>query len=154
MQVMNLIREFEMVRMKESQTIKDYAEQLLTIANKVRLLGKEFSNERVVQKIFVTLPEKYEATISSLENTKDLSSITLAELLNALQALEQRRLMRQGSSVEGAFQAKTQTNEGNTRRRKNKKNNNKPSNNNNKKTGTYPPCPHCKKTNHPQQKCW
>lgn len=149
MQVMNLIREFEMVRMKESQTIKDYAEQLLTIANKVRLLGKEFSDERVVQKIFVTLPEKYEATISSLENTKDLSSITLAELLNALQALEQRRLMRQGSSVEGAFQAKTQTNEGNTRRRKNKKNNNKPSNNNNQKTGTYPPCPHCKKTNHP-----
>ena len=94
MQVMNLIREFEMVRMKESQTIKDYIEQLLTIANKVRLLGKEFSDERVVQKIFVTLPEKYEATISSFENSKDLSSITLAKLLNALQALEQRRLMR------------------------------------------------------------
>ena len=84
MQVMNLIREFEMVRMKESQTIKDYAEQLLTIANKVKLLGKEFFYERVVQKIFVTLPEKYKAIISSLENSKDLSSITLAELLNAL----------------------------------------------------------------------
>ena len=50
MQLMNMIREFEMVRMKESRTIKDYAEQLLTIANKVRLLGKEFSDERVVQK--------------------------------------------------------------------------------------------------------
>ena len=50
MQVMNLIQEFEIVRIKESQTIKDYAEQLLTIANKVRLLGKEFSDERVVQK--------------------------------------------------------------------------------------------------------
>ena len=84
MQVMNLIREFEMVRMKESQTIKDYAEQLLTIANKVKLLGKEFFYERVVQIFFVTLPEKYKATISSLENSKDLSSITLAELLNAL----------------------------------------------------------------------
>ena len=94
MQVMNLIREFEMVRMKESQTIKDYIEQLLTIANKVRLLGKDFSDERVVQKNFVTLLEKYEATISSFENSKDLSSITLAKLLNALQALEQRRLMR------------------------------------------------------------
>ncbi|RVW46366.1 Copia protein [Vitis vinifera] len=35
MHVMNLIREFEMVRMKESRTIKDYAEQLLTIANKL-----------------------------------------------------------------------------------------------------------------------
>ena len=42
MQVMNLIREFEMSIMKESQTIKDYAEQLLSIANKVRLSGKEF----------------------------------------------------------------------------------------------------------------
>lgn len=84
MQVMNSIREFEMVKMKESQTIKDYVEQLLTIENKVRLLGKEFSDERVVQNFFVTLLEKYEATISSLENSKDLSSITLAELLNAL----------------------------------------------------------------------
>nr|CAN65221.1 hypothetical protein VITISV_042416 [Vitis vinifera] len=44
MQVMNLIREFEMVMM-ESQTIKDYAEQLLTIANKVRLLATCFANE-------------------------------------------------------------------------------------------------------------
>ena len=95
MHVMNLIREFEMVRMNESQTIKDYVEQLLTIANKVRLLGNEFSDhERVVQIFFVILPKKYEATISFLENSKDLSSITLAELLNTLQALEQRRLMR------------------------------------------------------------
>jgi hypothetical protein len=34
----------------------------------------------------------------------------LAELLNALQAQEQRRLMRQASSVEGAFFAKSQNN--------------------------------------------
>ena len=50
MQVMDMIQEFEMVMMKKSQTIKDYAEQLLVIANKVMLLGKEFSDERVVQK--------------------------------------------------------------------------------------------------------
>ena len=107
MQVMNLIREFEMTRMKESQTIKDYVEQLLSIANKVRLYGKEFSDERIVQKILVTLSEKYEATISSLENSKHLSSISLAEIVNALQALEQTRMMRQEGSVEGAFQAKS-----------------------------------------------
>ena len=107
MQVMNLIREFEMTIMKESQTIKDYVEQLLSIANKVRLYGKEFSDEKIVQKILVTLPEKYEATIFSLENSKDLSSISLAEIVNALQALEQTRMMRQEGSVEGAFQAKS-----------------------------------------------
>lgn len=94
MQVLNLIREFEMQRMKESETIKDYSDRLLDIVNKVRLLGTDFSDSRIVQKILVTVPEKVQATISSIENSKDVSSITLAELLNALQAQEQRRLMR------------------------------------------------------------
>ena len=74
---------FEMMRMKGFQTVKDYAEQFLTIGNKVRLLGKEFYDERIVQNIFVMLPEKYEPTISFLENSKGLSSITLVGLLNA-----------------------------------------------------------------------
>ncbi|PHT47910.1 hypothetical protein CQW23_12118 [Capsicum baccatum] len=59
MQVMNLIREFEMKRMKESEIIKDYADQLLDLANKVRLF----------------------------------------ELVNALQALGKRRIMRKEGSV-------------------------------------------------------
>ncbi|KAJ8620273.1 hypothetical protein MRB53_028802 [Persea americana] len=112
MQVLNMIREFEMQRMKESETIKDYSDRLLDIdiVNKVRLLGADFSDSRIVQKILVTVPEKFEATISSIENSKDVSSITLAELLNALQAQEQRKLMRQERSVEGAFQAISQNN--------------------------------------------
>ena len=95
MQALNLIRELEMQRVKDSETIKDYADKLLGIANKIRLLGTEIPDSRIVQKILVTIPEKYEATLTSLENSKDLSTITLAELLTALQALEQRRLMRQ-----------------------------------------------------------
>ncbi|KAL6325071.1 hypothetical protein AAG906_022279 [Vitis piasezkii] len=88
MRVMNLIREFEMKKMKESDVVKDYATQLLSIAYKVRLLGKEFSNEKILQKILVTLPEKYEATISSLENSKDLSTISLTDFLHSLEAVE------------------------------------------------------------------
>ncbi|XP_016579127.2 uncharacterized protein LOC107876789 [Capsicum annuum] len=138
-------------RMKESETIKDYANQLLDLANKVRLSGKNFTNERIIQKILVTLPEKYEATISSLENSKDLSSITLAELVNALQALEQRRIMRKEGSVEGVFQAKSQ-NKSYEEKKKNQKQ--RQGNNYNNQRGSNPPCPHCKKTNHSQQKCW
>ncbi|RVW90803.1 hypothetical protein CK203_028478 [Vitis vinifera] len=150
MQVMNLIREFEMKKMRESDAVKDYAAQLLSIADKVRLLGKEFSNEKIVQKILVTLPEKYEVTISSLENSKDLSTISLTKLLHSLEAMEQRRLMRQGDTVEGAFQAIMQKNAGH---KNGKINNNKPCSNN-QKNGVFPPCPHCKKTNHSPQKCW
>ena len=88
MQALNLVREFEMQKMKESETIKEYANKLLSIANKVRLLGSEFFDSRIVEKILVTVPERFEATITSLENTKDLSKLTLAELVNALQAQE------------------------------------------------------------------
>lgn len=66
MQVLNLIREFELQRMKESETAKQYADKFLGIANKVRLLGTKFLDSRIVQKILVTMPEKYEASIASL----------------------------------------------------------------------------------------
>jgi len=106
MQSLNLIREFELQRMKESGTIKEYSNRLLGIVNKVRLLGKSFTDSTIVEKILVTVPKKYEASITILENTKDLSKITLAERLNALQVQEQRRLMRQNRVTKGVYQAK------------------------------------------------
>ena len=137
MKSLNLIRDFELQKMKESETAKEYAERLLDIANKVRLLKFPFDDSRIVQKILVTVPEKYEASITTLENTRDLSDITLAELLNALKAQEQRRSMRQEVLVEGAFPVKHQ----NQRRNGNSK-------------GNYPPCKHCGKLGHPPVKCW
>ena len=43
----------------------------------------------------VTLPERFEAKISSLEDTWDLSTLTLIELVNALQAVEQRKAFKE-----------------------------------------------------------
>ncbi|XP_074360543.1 uncharacterized protein LOC141700749 [Apium graveolens] len=112
MQVLNLIREFELQKMKDSETVKEYSDKLLSIANKVRLLGSEFPDSRIIQKILVTIPERFEATISSLENAKDLSKISLAEMMNALQAREQRRLIKSEGYVESALVAKVQSIQG------------------------------------------
>ena len=70
--------------MKESETIKEYSDRLFGIVNKVRLLGTSFTDSRIVEKILITIPEKYEASITTMENKKDLSKITLAimEYLN------------------------------------------------------------------------
>ena len=76
---------------------------MLETASKVKILGND---NRIVQKIPVTLGERYEATIASLENTKDLCKLSLAELLSALQAQEQRSMMMHEGSIEGALQAK------------------------------------------------
>ncbi|XP_012487948.1 uncharacterized protein LOC105801161 [Gossypium raimondii] len=86
MKVLNLVRDFELQKMKKSES--------------VRLLGSELNDSRIVEKLLVTVPEKFEATITTLENTNDLSKIFLAELLNALQAQEQRRSMRQEGVIE------------------------------------------------------
>lgn len=88
MKVLNLIGDFELQKMKESESVKEYSDRLLSIANKVRLLGSELNDSRIVEKLLVTVSEKFEATITTLDNTKDLSKISLTELLNALQAQE------------------------------------------------------------------
>ncbi|KAF2305835.1 hypothetical protein GH714_008300 [Hevea brasiliensis] len=113
MQVLNLVREFEMQKMKESETIKEYSDRLLNIVN------------------------------------KDLSKIGLAELIHALQAQEQRRLMRSEGSVEGALAAKVQTNQGG----KGKYKGNKKEGSDSSKSD-FPPCKHCNKKGHPPSKCW
>ncbi|XP_068504668.1 uncharacterized protein [Phaseolus vulgaris] len=89
--------------MEESESIKEYSDRLLSIANKVRLLGSLLKDSRIVEKLLVTVSERFEATITTLE---DLSKISLAELLNALQAQEQRKAMRQDRAIEGALTAK------------------------------------------------
>ena len=50
MQVPNLMKEFEMQKMKESKTIKWYSDRLLDIANKVTLPSTTFANSRIVEK--------------------------------------------------------------------------------------------------------
>ena len=65
------------------------------------MLGEDLSDQRVVEKILVCLPEMFEV----LEKNKNFSEITVAELVNALQAYEQRRSLRMEENVEGAFLA-------------------------------------------------
>ncbi|RVW75994.1 hypothetical protein CK203_052790 [Vitis vinifera] len=103
MQILNLKRQFEVLRMKDKEFIKEYVDRLMEVVNKIRLLGEDLTDQRVVEKVLVSLPERFESKISSLEDSKDLTKISLAELVHAFQAQEQRRSMRQEESNEEAF---------------------------------------------------
>jgi len=70
------------------------------------LLGTTFADSIIVEKILVTVPERYEASITTWEITKDLFKISLTEVIHVLQAQDQRRLMREESIVEGTLPAK------------------------------------------------
>jgi len=85
MQVLNLRREFEMLRMKEAEIIKEYFDRLLTVVNKIRLLREDLPDRMIVEKVLVSLPERFEAKILSLEDSRDLTMISLTKLMNSLQ---------------------------------------------------------------------
>ena len=86
MQVLNLKKDFEVLSMHEDETISKYSDRISAIINEIRSLGEDFLDSRVVENVLVTLPERFESKISSLEESKDLTKISLAELMTALQA--------------------------------------------------------------------
>ena len=143
MQVLNLRREFEVLKMKETGNIKDYADRIMKIVNQIRLLGEELYDQRIIEKVLVTLPERFEAKISSLEDSKDFSHLTLAELINAMQAVEKRRESREEATTEGACLA-SQKGKASLR----------VTGRNGERRDTYSPCGICKKTNHLEENCW
>ncbi|KAL4354255.1 hypothetical protein GQ457_06G039790 [Hibiscus cannabinus] len=161
MQVLNIRREYEMLRMKESESVKEYADRLMKIVNQIRLFGEDLPEKRVVEKVLVSLPEKFEAKISSLEDSKDISQLSLAELVNSLQAVEQRKayrleepsevafLAKQRGKAEAAFGGKKPTGE-----RKDKVKKGDYENKNKGRKGKFQTCSHCNKKGHSENYCW
>jgi len=52
MKVLNLIREFEVIKMKEFEIVKEYSDRLFKVVTKIRLLGEELKDQRVVENFF------------------------------------------------------------------------------------------------------
>ena len=59
MQILNLKREFEVLRMKDNESIKEYVNWLMEVVKKIRLLGEDLTDQRVVEKVLVSLPERF-----------------------------------------------------------------------------------------------
>ncbi|XP_017981023.1 PREDICTED: uncharacterized protein LOC18592991 [Theobroma cacao] len=106
MQAQNLRRHFDLMRMKENQLVKEYIDQLLKLVNQIKMFGEELKEARVAKKILNSAPRKFEATIVSLLQSKDLPDISITEIVNALQAAELRISTRDETFVEKALLAK------------------------------------------------
>ncbi|XP_071933991.1 uncharacterized protein [Coffea arabica] len=61
MQVLNLRREFELLRMKDTENIKEYSDKLLDVVNKIRLIGEQLPYSRVIEKVLRRAIRKEEA---------------------------------------------------------------------------------------------
>ena len=98
--VLTLKREFELLRMKEGETVKEYSSKLLELVNKIRILGEVIEDSKVVEKIMISLPTKFESKISAIEESCDLKTLSVAELISKLQIQEQRASIREEETSE------------------------------------------------------
>jgi len=48
--------EFELMKMKDNEYVKDYSGRLMDVVNQMRLLGKTFEDHKVVEKLMMFVP--------------------------------------------------------------------------------------------------
>ncbi|GKA27392.1 zinc finger, CCHC-type containing protein [Tanacetum coccineum] len=77
--------DFEMLQMKEDETIDTFAGKLTTLANKAASLGHTFEDPTLVRKLLNVVPNKFLQIVASIEQYSDLSEMTLEEAIEDLE---------------------------------------------------------------------
>ncbi|XP_017410482.2 uncharacterized protein LOC108322762 [Vigna angularis] len=83
--------EFESLRMEEKERVTEYISRVEAVANQICRNGEELPASRVVEKILRSLTDDFESIVCAIEESKDLSKLSVEELAGSLEAHEQRR---------------------------------------------------------------
>ena len=85
-----LRREFEVLAMKNEESIDDYFARVMVVSNKMRSNGESMSDSKIVEKILRTLTEKFTYVVVSIEESRDTSIMTVDELQSSLSVHEKK----------------------------------------------------------------
>ncbi|KAI5353737.1 hypothetical protein L3X38_006631 [Prunus dulcis] len=99
----NLIREFEYTRMRDNESLSIYLTRLNELINQMKTFGETLSNERLVQKVLISLSKVYDPICLVIENTKSLETVELHEVIAILKSQEQRLELHNVDIAEKAF---------------------------------------------------
>ena len=88
MKLQRLTSSFEEIRMEEDETFDEFYVKLKDIVNFAFNLGEYIAESKIVRKILRSLPERFHAKITAIEEIKDIDQIPLTELIGNLQTYE------------------------------------------------------------------
>jgi len=83
-----LTTSFEEIRMDEDESFNEFYAKLKDIVKSTFNLGEQILEPKIVKKILRSLPERFHAKITTIEESKDLNSIPLTGLIENLQTYE------------------------------------------------------------------
>lgn len=92
--------------MNEGESIQAYFSRVSGIIKQIRSYGDTIQDRKIVEKILRSLPAKYDHVVAAIEESKDLSKLSLHELMGSLQAHEERMNRFAEQALEHAFQSK------------------------------------------------
>ena len=90
MKLQRLTISFEEIRMEEDDTFDEFYAKLKDIVNSTFNLRESIAESKIVRKIFRSLPERFHAKITAIEEVKDIDKIPLTGLVGNLQTYEIR----------------------------------------------------------------
>ena len=99
-----LTTRFEEIKMEEDESFDEFYAKLKDIVNSTFNLRETIFEPKIVRKVLRSLPERFHAKITAIEESKDIDKIPLTELIGNLQTYE-LGLSRIGKSGKGKSMA-------------------------------------------------
>ncbi|KAL5837969.1 hypothetical protein ACOSQ3_015138 [Xanthoceras sorbifolium] len=88
-QLQALRKEFEVLHMKFGESVNEYFAHTLAIANKMKANGEDKGDVAVVEKILISMTPKFDYVVFSIEESKDIDTLSIDELQSSLLVHEQ-----------------------------------------------------------------
>ena len=83
-----LTSKFENIRMNENQSFSTFYSELSDIVNSSFNLGEPIPDSKVVRKILRSLPERFRPKVTAIEESKNIDSLRIDELVGSIQTYE------------------------------------------------------------------
>ena len=83
-----LTTSFEEIKMEEDKSFHEFYAKLKDIVNLAFNLGETIPEPKIVRKVLRSLPERFHAKITAIEELKDIDKIPLTKLVGNLQTYE------------------------------------------------------------------
>jgi len=93
--------------MKENEGVTEFISRVETVANQLGKNGEPLPANRVVEKILRSMTIDFDNIVCAIEESKDLSKLTVEELAGSLEAYKQRRRKTKEDYLGQALQART-----------------------------------------------
>ncbi|XP_072090655.1 uncharacterized protein [Arachis hypogaea] len=92
--------------MSSSETVEQYFTRVTDLVNKMRVYGEDMPDSKVVEKILRTMPMKYDHVVTTILESHDMDTMTIAELQGTMESHISRILEKSEKSIEEALKSR------------------------------------------------